>query len=253
MVTKPDHRSWIPAAWAAPSWIKAGVTTRLGGQSQSPYTSFNLATHVGDNPLTVEKNRDHLASILNLPAAPIWLDQIHGNRIICADQAQDYTADGLYTDRIKTVCAIMTADCVPVLMCNRNGTRIAAIHVGWKGFCADIIGHSLDLFANHLNDVFIWIGPHICKDSYEVGNDVRDAVLTINNQLSEAFSPNQRGRWQASLEFMIRHELNSRGISQIFSANLCTFTHADNFYSFRRDGITGRMASLIWIDREDPN
>jgi YfiH family protein len=249
MVTNPDHCSWIPAAWAAPSWIKAGITTRQGGQSQHPYTSFNLATHVGDNSLSVEKNRDYLARMLNLPAKPIWLEQIHGNRIICADQAQDYKADGLYTDRTKTVCAIMTADCVPILMCNTNGSRVAAIHVGWKGFCAGILGQSLDLFTDHNDELLIWIGPHIYKDSYEVGNDVRDAVLNANQQLSDAFSPNQRGRWQASLEFMIRYELESRGVSQISSANLCTLTHAEDFYSFRRDGKTGRMASLIWIDR----
>jgi len=249
MVTKPNQQSWIPATWAAPSWIKAGVTTRLGGQSQYPFNSFNLATHVGDDPFSVENNRDYLERLLNLPAKPIWLEQIHGNRIICADQVQDYSADGLYTDRAKTVCAIMTADCVPVLMCNSNGSRVAAIHVGWKGFCAGILGHSLDLFTDHLHELLIWIGPHIYKDSYEVGTDVRDTVLSANHQLSGAFSPNQRGRWQASLEFMIRYELESRGVSQISSANLCTFKHAEDFYSFRRDGKTGRMASLIWIDR----
>lgn len=214
-----------------------------------PYNSLNLATHVGDDPDAVAWNRNQLSVVLDLPSEPVWLNQIHGDRIICAEFMQDNNADGIYTDQAGLVCTVMTADCVPVLICNQAGTRIAAVHVGWKGYCADIISNALDLFRDEVSNLRVWIGPHIGRNNYEVGDDVRNACLAKHQELTSAFSQNPRSRWQADLELMVRHTLGLHGISRVVSANLCTYAESAMFYSYRRDGHTGRMASMIWIDR----
>jgi YfiH family protein len=249
MVSKRDNISWIPAIWNAPGRVKAGVTTRRGGYSTPPCATLNLATHTGDNPETVAANRQLLMERLDLPSAPVWLEQVHGNRIICADSADTRTADGAYTDRPGIVCTVMTADCVPVLLCNADGTRVAAVHIGWKGYCANIITHALQLFHPPLSGLHVWIGPHIRADNYEVGDDMRNACLAQNAELSTAFVRNRRGRWQADLEFMVRQQFLTNGVRNISSIGLCTWAEPDLFYSYRRDGQTGRMASMIWIDK----
>lgn len=249
MASKLDKRAWIPAVWNAPDWIKAGVTTRLGGHSLPPYATLNLATHTDDNPESVDINRRTLAGLLDLPSPPVWLEQVHGNRIICADSADTLTADGAYTDLPGIVCTVMTADCVPVLLCNAEGNRVAAVHVGWKGYCADIIDQALQLFIQNQSGLHVWIGPHIRADNYEVGDDMRDACLAKDAGLSDAFIRNPRGRWQADLEYMVRQQFLKHDVNNISSLNRCTWAETELFYSYRRDGQTGRMASMIWIDR----
>jgi polyphenol oxidase len=249
MASKLNSQAWIAAKWGAPDRVKAGVTTRAGGNSLPPYDALNLATHVGDDPATVTRNRSYVSGLLQLPSEPIWLNQIHGNRIVCAEKLENNTADGTYTDQTGLVCTVMTADCVPVLLCNATASRVAAVHVGWKGFCADILENALELYFNEWADMFVWIGPHIHQRHYEVGNDVRDDCLAKNHELAGAFLPNSRGRWQADLETMLCQQLQAYGISRITSANLCTYGEPDLFYSYRRDGQTGRMASMIWIDQ----
>ncbi len=249
MASKLDNRAWIPAVWNAPDWIKAGVTTRLGGHSLPPYAMLNLATHTDDNPETVDANRRLLGELLDLPSTPVWLEQVHGNRIICADSADTLTADGAYTDHPGIVCTVMTADCVPVLLCNADGNRVAAVHIGWKGFCADIIDQALQLFIQDPSGLHVWIGPHIRANNYEVGDDVRESCLAKDAGLSAAFVRNPRGRWQANLEFMVRQNFLRHGVNNISSINRCTRAETELFYSYRRDGQTGRMASMIWIDR----
>ena len=249
MAKKLDNHSWIPANWNAPDWIKAGTTTRRGGNSLTPYATLNLATHTDDDLETVVANRRILEDLLDLPSTPVWLEQIHGNRIICADSADTRTADGAYTDLPGIVCTVRTADCVPVLLCNADGNRVAAVHIGWKGYSADIIATALQLFLQEYSDLNVWIGPHIRADNYEVGDDMRDACLLKDAGLSAAFIRNQRGRWQADLEFMVRQQFLAHGVSNISSINRCTWAEPDLFYSYRRDGQTGRMASMIWIDR----
>lgn len=249
MGKKQNKSFWIPADWNVPVWIKAGMTTRQGGHSRPPWDTLNLATHVGDDGDAVRSNRLQVASLLGLPAQPVWLNQIHGNRVICAEDINNNTADGVYSDRHGTVCTVMTADCVPVLFCNAEGTRVAAVHIGWKGLCAGILDNALKLFADKPAGLHVWIGPHISSSHYEVGHDVRDACLAKNPELAIAFMPNPRGRWQAGLESMIRHQLHLHGTMHIASTNRCTYAESDQFYSYRRDGQTGRMASMIWIDR----
>jgi YfiH family protein len=249
MVSRRNNPSWIAAEWDAPDRVKAGVTTRIGGCSYSPFTSLNLATHVGDDGGAVTRNRQHISATLALPSEPVWLDQIHGDRLISAENSANKTADGIYTDQAGVVCVIMTADCVPVMLCNEEGSLVAAVHIGWKGLCAGILDNALRLFKDRPAGLHVWIGPHIGSRNYEVGNDVRDACLAKDPELVKAFEPNPRGRWQANLEGMIRHQLHMHGSKHIASANRCTFAESDLFYSYRRDGQTGRMASMIWIER----
>ena len=242
-------RSWLPAAWDAPAHVRAGTSTRIGGCSQAPYDTLNLAGHVGDYPEHVIRNRATLERLLELPSAPLWLNQVHGDRVITAGAEAGAGADGCYTDRAGIICAVLTADCVPLLLCDVSGNRVAAVHVGWRGFCAGVIGSALRQFQPDLAGLLAWIGPHIGPESYEVGAEVREACLARNAGHSGAFTRNQRGRWQASLEALVRRELLGHGIDRVTAAGLCTCSLPREFYSYRRDGRTGRMASMIWIAR----
>jgi YfiH family protein len=248
MGTETASPSWISATWGAPAWIRAGVTTRTGGFSKAPYDELNLASHVGDDASLVAKNRHYLQCLLRLKTDPVWLNQVHGNRIINADAIESLDADGAFTDTPGTVCTVMTADCVPVLLCNKSGTRVAAVHVGWKGFCTGVLDNALNVFAEDIPGIHVWIGPHISSRNYEVGDDVRTACLAKDSTLALAFSANNRGRWQADLERMIRHDLEKHGVGQIVSSGYCTFADRSRFYSYRRDGQSGRMATLVWFE-----
>ena len=244
-----NSSAWINADWNVPVWIKAGISTRHGGSSLVPYESLNLALHVGDDATTVNLNRDYLKNILDLPANPIWLNQIHGNRIVNAGNLENLDADGIYTNQEGVICAILTADCVPLLMCDRDGKQIAAVHVGWRGICTEIIEKAVCLLDHNPDKIITWIGPHIGENSYEVGDNVYDACVNTNNNLRNAFKKNQRGKWNASLKKMVRHQLQRNGIKQIYSTNNCTFRNDSDFFSYRRNEVTGRMASMIWIER----
>jgi polyphenol oxidase len=251
MPSVPQNRAWVEALWDAPAWIKAGITTRHGGHSLSPYRGLNLATHVGDNPETVKLNRDWLKNRLALPGEPIWLDQIHGNRIIEAGESDNLQADGSYTDRPGLVCVILTADCVPLLLSNKKGTKVAAVHVGWRGYCAGIISRALIKFNAVKEDILGWIGPHIREKNYEVGDEVYAACIERNKNAGSCFTKSGAGRWNANLELLVRHELSGNNVTSIFSAGTCTYEQEPDFFSYRRENITGRMACMIWIeDRE---
>jgi polyphenol oxidase len=241
--------SWIMANWNVPTCINAGTTTRHGGGSQLPYDSLNLASHVGDNTETVRLNRDYIRHLLTLPAEPIWLNQVHGTRIIKPGETDNLDADGIYTDQSGIVCAVLTADCVPLLMCDKDGMQIAAVHIGWRGFCSGIIQNSVSLFSGNPNTMLAWIGPHIGENAYEVGDDVYRACINKNKYLDKAFKKNLRGRWNASLNKLVQDELKSYGIMNIYNTNFCTFKNNSQFFSFRRNNLTGRMASMIWKDK----
>ena len=172
MAEDPENRSWIEAQWDAPPWIRAGISTRHGGYSQPPYDSLNLAYHVGDKPETVTLNRRYLKDLLDLPGEPLWLNQVHGNRVIEAGSSDNLDADGSFTDKPELVCVIMAADCLPLLICDNSGTKIAAVHVGWRGYCAGIITMALEAFRPIFQELIVWIGPHIRQNNYEVGDDV---------------------------------------------------------------------------------
>jgi len=249
MATESGKPCWIPANWEAPAMVKAGTSTRHGGNSLPPYASMNLALHVGDTAETVLNNRVALSNYLKLPTEPVWLEQVHGNRIINDDSRNTNIADGMYTEEAGVVCTVMTADCVPVLLCNSNGTEIAAVHAGWRGLCAGVLDNAVSCFRTVPDELLVWIGPHIRQDNYEVRDDVRDACINQDTQLRQAFVRNNYGHWQADLELLVRLILLKYGISKIYSIGQCTYAQADNFYSYRRNPLTGRTASMIWIDK----
>ena len=303
--------NWIAADWPAPTHIRAGTTTRLNGVSRPPFDSFNVAGHVGDQPEAVAGNRARLREKLNLPSEPAWLQQRHGNTVIKPGREQiapvdspatadgpapmdnpapadsPAPADGAYTDTAGRVCAALTADCIPLLLCNRDGTEVAALHVGWRGLCKRIIQHGLSMFVAAPHELLAWIGPYIHQQNYEVGADVISACLGEGLLSSKgdrfevfpqenvsghgdrfetcpqpksgedrqvSFSPALRqsrpNHWYLGLGQLVKAELFRHGVEDVYGCNLCTFTRKDLFYSYRRDGVTGRMASLIWMDSE---
>jgi YfiH family protein len=242
---------YIVPSWPAPKNIQAYTTTRQGGYSFHPYASFNLAHHVGDEYLHVEKNRAMMAEILQLPSQPIWLQQVHGNEVLVAKHDNNYNnplADAVTTISPNIVCAIMTADCLPILICNKKGTTIAAIHGGWKSLLNGVIKNTLASMAEAPNDLIAWLGPAIGPEVYEVGIEVKEIFEQKNELFNAAFQPKANGKWLANLYQLATMQLNDLGIQAIYGGEFCTYNDRENFYSYRRDhGITGRMATLIWF------
>ena len=240
---------WTGADWPAPSRIRAGVTGRGGGVSLPPFNSLNLAAHVGDDPEAVGQNRRLLSRGLQLPGEPLWLAQTHSNKVIQVPGADTLQADAVVTDRPGIVCAVLTADCVPVLLCDRGGARIAAVHVGWRGLSNSILENTLEQLGQEPAQLLAWLGPHISGQAYEVGEDVHEACLEYLPEGDGAFTLNPRGRLQCNLDMLITLALNRRGLTNISHADRCTYTESEAFYSYRREPRTGRMASLIWMDK----
>lgn len=243
----------IYPGWPAPSTVRAISTTRSGGVSRPPYDSFNLAAHVGDDPAAVASNRSHLASMLDLPSAPHWLTQVHGNRVIDIDQdaTENPQVDAVFTSQSGQVCAIMTADCIPVLFCDRQGSRVAAAHAGWRGLAGGVLEATLEAMAMDPADLLVWLGPAIGPAAFEVGDEVRQVFLEQAADDASAFTPSinadNKGHWMADLYALSRQRLARSGVSSVYGGEYCTYTDAGRFYSYRRDGVTGRMASLIWL------
>lgn len=240
---------FIIPAWPAPAHVKALQTTRSGGVSHAPYASLNLGAHVNDDPLAVMHNRQLLAPYL--PSAPVWINQVHGIEIIAAETVSSLqNADGAYTKSQNVVCVTMTADCLPVLLCDIQGTVVAAVHAGWRGLCDGVIEAALDKMAIPACEILAWLGPAIGPHAFEVGADVRAQFIAHDQQASLAFQP-QANKWRCDLYLLATQRLNKRGVRQIYgggvNADFCTYSDADRFYSFRRDNVTGRMATLIWL------
>ena len=240
---------WVPAGWPAPAHVHAGTTTRLNGASRDPFDSFNLAGHVGDRPEAVAGNRQQLRARLNLPAEPAWLQQQHRNKVIRVKQGRSAAADGAYTDTAGEVCAVLTADCVPLLLCNRNGAWIAALHIGWRGLCSRVIKHGVSMFDAAPRNLLAWIGPHIRQENYEVGADVVSACASIWPETRSAIHPGRPDHWYLDLSGLVKAELRQLGVTQVYDCDRCTYADRDLFYSYRRDGVTGRMATLIWKEQ----
>jgi len=240
--------NWITPNWNAPKQVKAFASTRIGGCSKSPYEGLNLGMHVGDDPILVQSNRDLLQQQTEMPTAPVWLNQTHSTVVLeIAQPTNDVLdADGVITSSPNVVCSAMTADCLPVLITNTQGTQVAAVHAGWRGLAGGIVENALTHFSN---DVMLWLGPAIGPQAFEVGEDVLQAFLDYDSKAEAAFVlGKQQGKWWANMATLTRLRMAKLGIDQVFDSGLCTYQDPQRFYSYRRDGVTGRQATFIWIN-----
>ena len=243
-----NHPDFIEPDWPAPATVKAVVTTRNTGESLPPFDSFNLAGHVEDSPEHVQANRQLLRQTLQLPAEPVSLQQVHGIRVVRAELAAEVEiADASTTKELNTVCTVMTADCLPVLICNQAGDQVAAVHAGWRGLVGGILETSVNTFQQPGEELIAWLGPAIGPEAFEVGDEVRQMYVEADADLAEAFVTGKPGKWYLDIYQAARTRLEKLGVSEIHGGGLCTHTDAARFYSYRRDGVTGRMASMIWI------
>lgn len=231
----------IPVEWSAPSNVQAFVSTRNYQEHD-----FNLATHVGDNLNHVFYNRQILKKMLSLPSEPVWLEQIHGCDACEIPLQNQAIADASYTSKKEEVCAILTADCLPILLCDSNGEKVAAIHAGWRGLVNGVIENCFQKAGFLPAKTLAYLGPAISQRAFEVGEEVRNAFLKHDPIAEKAFVPHDQ-KWFADLYLLATQRLNALGVSQIYGGQFCTFSQPELFYSYRRDKHTGRMASLIWL------
>lgn len=232
--------------WPAPTRVKSLMTCREGGVSRAPWTSFNLGDHVGDDPAHVLANRAHLRQ--HLPAEPGWLRQVHSARVIELGRDADPEADAAFTRETGPVCAVLTADCLPVLFCDRAGSVVAAAHAGWRGLVGGVLETTVAAMQVDPGDVLAWMGAAIGPLAFEVGDEVRDAFIAQHPAAATAFVLQPAaGKWLADIYSLARIRLHAAGVQAVFGGGRCTFNEEDTFFSYRRDGTTGRMASLIWL------
>ena len=256
-IIKPD--------WPAADKVRAFCTTRSGGISTGSYASLNLALHVEDEPQRVQANRKQLIRQLKLPQEPVWLDQVHGNRVVNAkyinsnnaatennskllSQTSFTKADASFSEVANTVCAVMTADCLPVLICNRKGNKVAAAHAGWRGLADDVIEATVASLSERHSELLVWLGPAIGPQAFEVGEEVYEIFVNKQPRSIDAFKQTRPGHYLADLYQLARLRLRTIGIEAVYGGEHCTFTDANHFYSYRRDGTTGRQASMIWFE-----
>ncbi|MGQ5288290.1 purine nucleoside phosphorylase YfiH [Pectobacterium actinidiae] len=234
--------------WPLPESVKSCSTTRIGGCSRAPYDSLNMGNHVGDEPAHVTANRQTLVEMADLPAMPYWLEQVHGTDVIRIGNASPTSVcgDAAYTDKKGKVCAVMTADCLPVLFCAINGDEVAAAHAGWRGLHAGVLEETLACFRAQPEQIMAWLGPAIGPDAFEVGPEVRDAFIQHDMAAASAFRP-EGNKFFADIYQLASLRLRAAGVTQIYGGNTCTVSEPHKFFSYRRDGVTGRMASLIWL------
>jgi YfiH family protein len=240
---------WIRPDWPAPARVRALSTTRVGGVSRGSYTSFNLGTHVGDLPESVAANRAKLQLSLG-NAWPRWLSQVHGTRVAVLDgMPARESADAALAAEPGEACVVMTADCLPVIFCDRHGTRVAAAHAGWRGLSAGVLEATMAAMQIPPAELMAWFGPAIGPQAYEVGEEVRAAFLQQSAKAAAAFKPGKAsGKWWCDLYLLARQRLETLGVKSIHGGGFCTFTERDRFFSFRRDGECGRMATLVWLE-----
>ncbi len=254
MATSASNKDWIVPDWPAPARVRSVITSRDGGVSVAPYRSLNLGDHVGDDPLAVAANRQRLGR--SLPRAPCWLHQVHGTTVVdaavAAAGAPVPTADAAFARGVTAVCAVMTADCLPVLFCDRSASVVAAAHAGWRGLYAGILERTVAAMAVPGEQLLAYLGPAIGPGAFAVGDDVRTLFVDAHRQAAAAFqsveaTPTGRGGWLADIYLLARQGLQRIGVNAIHGGGFCTVTQASRFFSYRRDGVTGRMASLIWL------
>lgn len=234
--------------WPAPNTVKAVSTTRQGGFSLPPFDSLNLGLHVGDSDTRVEKNRNDLIETAQLPESPRWLNQVHGTTVTTASTWQfGDEADAMISEQMNQVCVIMTADCLPILLCNQKGDMVVAIHAGWRSLAAGIIEKTLLKFDCNPQEIMAWFGPAIGPMKFEVGTDVYHAFTQYSEQAQQAFVQTDATHYLADIYLLAKQRLNAQNIHALFGGDFCTVSEPARFFSYRRDGVTGRMASMIWI------
>jgi len=245
--------------WPAPVCVRAAFTLRAGGVSRPPYDSLNLGSRVGDDDKAVVENRRRVRDLLRLPHEPAWLTQTHGTNVLDlteveaarlseADAVRFLEADAAVARGSGTVCAIQVADCLPVLFTNREGSVVGAAHAGWRGLCAGVLESTVRKLGVQGARLLAWLGPAIGPDHFEVGDEVRAAFLTADPDSGAAFVANSRGRWQCDLYALARRRLATLGLSEVYGGGWSTYGDRGRFFSYRRDGVCGRMAALIWIE-----
>jgi YfiH family protein len=273
--------AWLEPEWPAPPGVRALSTFRTGGVSTAPYASLNLGDHVGDVPEAVAENRRRLRASAGLPAEPAWLTQVHGTNVADLDAAVDPEtartrsvgssglgaakteplgpaklgasgpvgpADAAFTRRRGRVCAILTADCLPIVLAADSGDMVAAAHAGWRGLAGGVIEATVKALEVPPEGLLAWLGPAIGPQHFEVGAEVREALVKGDLGAEAAFAPNARGRFMADLSALVRRRLAALGVSRIYGGGRCTYADKDRYFSHRRDGVTGRQATLIWLE-----
>jgi len=238
--------AWIEPDWPAPPGVRAYSTLRTGGLSQDVYAGFNIGIHVGDKPSCVIANRRLLREHLALPAEPFWLNQVHGNTVAQAKDANGPPpeADAAFSEEAGVICVAITADCLPVLLCDRGGQCVAAAHAGWRGLVGGVLEATVQAMGG--GDLLAWLGPAIGPRSFEVGPPVRQAFLESLGDCENAFRQIDDNHWLADLYALARLALARAGVTEVYGGGHCTYADPQRFFSYRRDGQTGRMATLIW-------
>ena len=238
---------WIIPDWPAPPGVRALVTTREGGVSAGPFASMNLAAHVGDDPAAVVENRRRLRA--QIPAEPVWLTQVHGVRVVdVASAFHGAEADAAVAREPGAACAVLTADCLPLLLCDEAGAAVAAAHAGWRGLAGGVIEATVRAMGVAPERLLAYLGPAIGPQAFEVGPEVREAFVSHSPAAAAAFSPKTEGKWLADLHRLATQRLGALGVVRVFGGGCCSYHEAERFYSYRRDKVTGRMASLIWME-----
>lgn len=234
--------------WPLPPGVGACSSTRIGGVSLSPYDAMNLGAHCGDNPECVEENRRLFYAASGMPSKPVWLEQVHGKAVLrlTGEPYASKRADASYSNTPGTVCAVMTADCLPVLFCNKAGTEVAAAHAGWRGLCDGVLEETVACFNDSPENIIAWMGPAIGPGAFEVGPEVREAFMQKDAKADAAFRPVGE-KYFADIYTLARQRMANAGIGQVYGGDRCTHSEAGDFFSYRRDRITGRMASFIWL------
>lgn len=241
--------SWLTPEWPVPAGVRALSTLRAGGYSAGAYVGLNLGDHVADDPAAVAANRCALTHAAGLPAEPLWLQQVHGIRAIESDEWRPgIEADACLTRVAGQVCAVLTADCLPVLLCGSGGEVVAAAHAGWRGLLHGVIEATVARMEMPSEQLIAWIGPAIGPAAFEVGAEVREAFLERDRDARGLFAPSPRGRWLADLAGLARLRLQACGVADVHGGHWCTASDPARFYSYRREGVTGRMATLIWCE-----
>ncbi|QYK02288.1 peptidoglycan editing factor PgeF [Shewanella psychrotolerans] len=236
------------ADWFVPKGVKFAFTERTGGVSQPPFDSLNFGTHVGDQPSLVLKNRQRLLQQLSLSSEPAWLEQVHGTEVVNLDTDSNRTADASFCRTTNHTCVVMTADCLPVLICDKSATQVAAVHAGWRGLCDGIIEKAVSLFDVAPNELCVYLGPCIGANAFEVGAEVRQLFIDKHPQ-SESFFILRAGKYLADLQGIARYRTQLMGVNNIYNLPHCTYELKDRYFSYRREPVTGRMASLIWLEK----